>query len=148
MKILKIWHKLRGKNTQITLEEYWESIDEMLLSNWIKCLDGDHRYAREIVKKDSEETEDDLIEWLRIYDGYLKKYGFNKKYLRILKVLGKIALLELKWVKTRNPFLETRIEIEKEKLKNLRKEHGPGVSTEKALILIGKCTDHILGQMK
>lgn len=110
----------------------------MKLSHWIKCLDGDHRYIRKVVDLKSEETEQDFAEWFRVYDGYLERYGFNPKYLKILKALKNIALLELRWVRTRDPFIETKIAIEREKLAQLRKDHGPGVSTEKALIFIGK----------
>lgn len=110
----------------------------MKLSNWVKCLQGDHRFARIEVERDSEENENDFNEWFRIYDGYLIKYGFNVKYLKILKVLKKIALLELKFIRTRDPFIETLIAIENEKLNLFKKEHGPGVSIEKALVYISK----------
>lgn len=119
--------------------EFWESIKDMLLSHWEKCVEeGDYRFARKYVDKESEATEEDLENWFRIYDTYIKRFGLNPKYERILKVIRKKALLELKFVLTRDPFLHTLIAIEKENLKVLRGSGKKGTTIAKSLIPLGK----------
>lgn len=110
----------------------------MILSYWVKCLDGDYRYSRKIVDKSKEETKKDLENWLRIYDTYLIKYGFTPKFKRILKAMQKKAKLEFKYIQTRDPFLLTLIDIEEAKLKGLRKESARTLTINQALIRIGK----------
>lgn len=110
----------------------------MLLSHWLKCVAGDHRYARKNVDVESEETPEDLEAWYCVYDTYISRFGFNPKYERILKAMKKKALLELKWVITRDPFLRTLITIEEEKLKLLRKDDGEGSNVERLLVHLSK----------
>lgn len=110
----------------------------MTLNHWVRCIDADHRFARKKVDNDTDETPEDLERWFVLYDQYLMKYGFNAKYLRVLKVLERIAKLNLKYVKTRDRFIETLLSIEYAKLDALKAENKHGISTEKALIHLGK----------
>ena len=110
----------------------------MILDNWIECTAGDHKYSRKHVDFESESTEDDTEQWYRIYDGYIEKYGLSDHYNRILKAMKKKALLEIKYVQTRDQFLITLIGIEEEKLKILFQSVGTGMSIEKSLIHLSR----------
>lgn len=110
----------------------------MPMSHWVKCIDADHRFARKAVDLSTKETSEDLDRWFLLYDQYLIKYGFNQKYLRVLKVLERIAKLQLKYVRTRDRFIETLLSIEQAKLEALKRENKHGVTTEKALVIMGK----------
>lgn len=122
----------------ITCVEYWESIDDMILSFWMKCIGGDYRYSRKKVDLSIEETQEDLSNWIRQYDTYLARYGFNPKYERILKAMRKKALLEIKYVLTRDEFLRTLISIEEAKLEQLRRESNKGITTTRMLIHLSR----------
>ncbi len=118
--------------------QYWVSIEDMILSNWFKCIDGDLRYSRKVVDLDSEVTEEDVEQWYRIYDTHIARFGFNPKYERILKAMKKKAILELKYVMTRDPFLKTLIAIEREKIATLRKERSGGNDGHSVLVRLSK----------
>lgn len=110
----------------------------MKLYNWVKCLDGDLRYVRKSVKFDQLELSSDLDKWLTLYDQYLQRFGFNEKYLKVLKLLKNIAILELKWVLTRDNFIETKLSIEREKLNSINRKKQNRISIERSLVYIGK----------
>jgi len=110
----------------------------MLLDSWIEATGGDYRHARKHVEKDSEETPEDVENWFRLYDQYIDKYGLSEKYARILKLMKKKALLDLKFAKTRDRFTQMLSEIEAEKIKNLMKDNGKGMSVEASLIPLSK----------
>jgi len=110
----------------------------MILTNWIAATGGDYRHARKVVEKDSEETPEDVANWFRLYDQYIERYGLGEKYKRIFKIMKKKALLELKFVRTRDRMLLTRIEIESERLKQLMKDNGKGMTVEASLIHLSR----------
>lgn len=136
--------KRSAKDSKTTPAEYWESIDEMLLSDWIKCTNGDPRFARKKVEKDSKEKPEDAENWYRIYDVYIERYGLGKLYERILKVMKKKALLEIKYVKTRDRFLLTLISVQKENLRALMQDNGEGMTMEASLVHLSKWYGHHL----
>lgn len=109
-----------------------------MLNFWIEATSGDYRHARKFVQKDSKETPEDIENWFRLYDEYIKKYGLSEKYNRILKLMKKKALLDLKYIKTRDRFTLMLSEIEGEKIKDLMKDNGRGMTVESSLIPLSK----------
>jgi hypothetical protein len=110
----------------------------MTLKNWIKCNEDDRRFAQINPNLDKEETEEDAENWTRIYDGYIKKYGLSELYKKMLEAMRKKALLELSFVESWDQFKLTEIKIEVERLKNMMKNNGDGMTIEQSLIHLSK----------
>ena len=138
---MKIWKSLFRKSVSGSLNtsaEYWASIYEMPLHNWIKCTEGDFRFVRKVVDLDTEETDQDAEKWAVVYDQYIDKYGLSEMYKKLLETMRKKALLELSFVKTRDRFKLTLISAQEEKLKGMLNNNGNGMTIEQALIHLSK----------
>lgn len=61
---------------------YYDSIDEISMYNWRKCISGDKRYTRINIEIGDEKQ--DLDAWKRIYDTYLSLFGLSKQYKEYL----------------------------------------------------------------
>lgn len=110
----------------------------MPLFNWIKCTEGDLRYARIEINLNQDQTKKDVDAWFQVYDEYIKKFGLGKMYERLLKVMKKKALLECDFVLTGEKFKLTEIEIEEANLKNMLANMGNGLSIEQSLIHLAR----------
>jgi len=114
-------------------EKYYKSIDEIPLYNWDKCINGDVKYVR----KDVQENTLNEQMFNDVYDDYLKKRGLDKTLNTIFKVMKKKAMLECDYLITRDRFLLTLIEVEEQKLEQLRKPQK-GLSLETTLVYLSK----------
>jgi len=110
----------------------------MPLYNWIECNNGNIQYVRIDVNKEDKTNEEDSIIWGKLYDEYIHKFGLSDMYLRLLKVMQKKALLELNYVKTKEKFKLTEIEIEEVKLKGMLTNNGNGLTINESLIHLSK----------
>jgi len=119
-------------------EELWESISDMNLESWMECIEGNIQFARKNAKKDDLATEEEVERWFLIYDGYIKKYGLNVMYIKLLKLMQKKALLELNFAMTRETFKLTLIAIQEEKLKQALNNKGNSMSIKQSLIHLSK----------
>jgi hypothetical protein len=115
--------------------DYYRSIDELPLYNWIKCINGELKFVR-IDKNGSKEG--DLIAWESIYDSYLKEYGLGKLYLKLLKTMQKKALYECEFVLTNDRFKLTQIEMVEQNLTQMLNNNGSGITIEQSLIHLSK----------
>lgn len=117
-------------------ENYYNGLDELPLTNWIKCTNGDLKSVR----KDKNNGNNDLdnIIWEKIFDEYLVLYGLNKEYKKLLMILHQKTLLELEFCITGDKFKITEIEIESAKYINLVSNKGSGVTIEKTLIYLSR----------
>jgi len=116
------------------LEKYYQSIDEIPLFNWQKCLEGDVKYVNLETKEDSGNQE----AFTKLYDEFLQKRGVNKEYKKYLDILKKKALLQCEFLITKDNFKLTQIEIEDAKIVSLQKTSEGGLSIDKTLIYLGK----------
>lgn len=126
-----------------TSVEYTESLETIMLDQWIKCTQGDVRYVRSQVDRDSEQTEEDMVQWFRIYDEYIEKHGLSKHYKNVLEAMKELALLEVRYAKLMakgepDRFLETLIDIAEQKLSDLLQDNGQGMSIEDSLPILEK----------
>lgn len=124
------------KLSRITLRkqgEYWNSIDEMPLYNWIKCNNG----KLEFMRKGKGTPKEDLIHFKLIYNEYLKEFGLDKRYKKYLEIQRKKALLQSQYILSGDRFKLTEIEIEDAKLKDLEVHFGDGKSIEVILMHLG-----------
>jgi hypothetical protein len=115
-------------------EKYYQSIEEIPLFNWQKCLEGDVKYVNLETKEDSGNQE----AFNKLYDSFLQKRGVNKEYKKYLDILKKKAMLQCEFLITKDNFKLTQIEIEDAKIVSLQKTSEEGLSIDKTLIYLGK----------
>jgi hypothetical protein len=115
-------------------EKYYQSIEEIPLFNWQKCLEGDVKYVNLETKEDSGNQE----AFNKLYDSFLQKRGVNKEYKKYLDILKKKALLQCEFLITKDDFKLTEIEIQDAKIVSLQKTSEEGLSIDKTLIYLGK----------
>ena len=124
--------------TGVIYVEYWDSINEMPLENWIKCNDGEFIFVRKSHKLGDIETDDDLKSWGIVYDDYIKTFGLSELYKKMLELMRKKALFELEFVQTGERFKLTEIELTEAKLKASLANNGEGITIEQSLIHLSK----------
>ena len=115
-------------------ERHYQSIEEIPLFNWQKCLEGDVKHVNLETKEDSGNQE----AFNKLYDSFLQKRGVNKEYKKYLDILKKKAMLQCEFLITKDNFKLTQIEIEDAKIVSLQKTSESGLSIEKTLIYLGK----------
>jgi len=115
-------------------ERHYQSIEEIPLFNWQKCLEGDVKYVNLETKEDASNQE----AFTKLYDEFLQKRGVNKEYKKYLDILKKKAMLQCEFLITKDNFKLTQIEIEDAKIVSLQKTSEAGLSIDKTLIYLGK----------
>lgn len=115
-------------------ERHYQSIDEIPLFNWQKCLNGELKYVHLELKEEADNQE----AFNKLYDEFLQKRGINKEYKKYLDIIKKKALLQCEFLITKDDFKLTQIEIEDAKIVSLQKTSESGLSIEKTLIYLGK----------
>lgn len=118
--------------------KYWESIDEMPLYNWDQCTNGEFQYCRKKVGRFKGKTRRDKRKWDDVYNGYIKVFDLSNKYKKILRTMQRKALLQLKYVKSRQKFKLTEIKIQQQKLELMLKNHGVAMTIDESLIYLSK----------
>jgi hypothetical protein len=81
---------------------------------------------------------DDEKHWLDIYDEYIKEFGLGKLYNKMLEAMRKKAMLQCDYVKTRDKFKMTLIDMQIAKLEGMVANGGSGVTIEQTLIHLSK----------
>lgn len=124
------------EDSELNLNDYFESIDDLPLENWIRCNGGDQRFVRKNLNHGDMKKDREV--WERIFDSYLKEFGLNKKYQMMLKAIQKRALLELDFVLTRDRFKLTQIEMEIARMNSMVTNNNQGMTIERTLIHLSK----------
>lgn len=122
-------------DSKTNTQDYYQSIDELPLHNWIKCTEGKLENVRK-TNKGNEEL--DTQAWEKIYDSYIQEFGLSEMYKKMLEAMRKKALIELDYVLTGDRFKLTEIEIEQSKLNSMLSNGGNGMTIEQSLIHISK----------
>lgn len=120
-------------------DEYYTSIENLPLANWIKCQDGKLHYTR---KGSTGSIQLDNEAWEKIYDEYIEVYGLGKMKIKLLKTMVKKAEAELDFCLTGDRFKLTQAEIEQTALENMLKNAGNGSTIEQTLIHLSKWIGH------
>ena len=123
------------KNTILKAFDYYEDIDELPLSNWIKCTSNELSYVR---KGKEGNEENDIEAWQKIYDSYILEYGLSDMYKKLLNAMRKKALLEVDFIITRERFKLTEIEMQIANLDAMLMNKGSGITIEQSLIHLSK----------
>jgi len=126
------------RNTSVISRKHWESIEDIPLYNWQKCIESNYVYSRKKSDSISKQNDFDVECWFKIYDSYLIKYGLSEVHKKYLNLLRKKALIQLNYVETRDAFKLTQIEMHEVRLKNMLSNAGQGISIETSLIILGK----------
>ena len=119
------------------LEPYYKLIDEIPLYNWIKINNGELKYIlKDLNKKVSENKLEEYFN--ELYDDFLLHFGVGKKQKEIFTEMKKLAILECDLVIKGDEFLKTKIEIQKMKIENLKRNSEVGLSIEESLVYLSK----------
>ena len=117
-------------------ENYYKSIDDLPLFNWIKLTNGELEYSRRNKNKGTKELDEKHFEM--IYDDYLTTFGLSKMYVRLLEAMKKKALIELDYILTGDRMKITLAELEAEKLKTMLNNNKSTTTIEQTLIHLSK----------
>lgn len=119
-------------------EKYYSGIDDMILYNWLKCLEGKLNYCRINPTATDEITQKDLNAWNKIYDNYLDTFGLNDVAKKFIKLKIKLARAQNDYIIKETKFLFNVMRILTVEIEKLEKEMNKGVSTESVLVHLSK----------
>ena len=125
--------KNRTSNTRV---EYYKSIDDLPLHNWIKCLAGEYQYS--MVSPIDTFVEEDIIAWEKIYDAYINEFGLGMLYKQYLLKEVEIAKAKFDYVISRDKFNFNIIRVYESEIEQLKNKLNQGMTYESALIHLGK----------
>jgi hypothetical protein len=121
-------------------------IDEIPLSNWIKCTSDDIKYTRKDLNVGNKTN--DVLAWQNIFDSYINEFGLSKLHKDLLKGMQKKAQLELDYVITNDRFKLTKLEVETEKIKIMLSNRGESITIEQSLVHLSKWIGHWIDSKK
>ena len=145
----KIYRNFRlkwRKATSNMQEQYYKSIEELPLINWIKCTEGNFKFVKKKVKE--KEDEEDAEMWMDIYEDYIIRFGLSDLYKRLLEVQKKKALLECEYTIKREKFKLTLISLEEARLTEMMNNAGNGMNIQTTLIHLSKWLGYHLDESK
>lgn len=117
-------------------KRFYETIEDMPLYNWYKCINGDLYFVRIDDKQlDLQGCEE---AFKKVYESYMNIFGIDKKYKQQIESIKKIALLQCDYLKTKDQFKLTQIEVENAKLELFKKEIASNVTLQQTLIHLSK----------
>lgn len=118
-------------------EIYYKLIDETPLYNWIKINNGEMNYILKDVNKKVSEAKLEIY-FNELYDNFLLNFGVGKKQKEVFTEMKKLAILECDLVIKKDEFLKTKIEVQKKKIENLKRNSEVGLTIEESLIYLSK----------
>lgn len=117
-------------------KRFYETIEDMPLYNWYKCINGDLYFVRIDDKQlDLQGCEE---AFKKVYESYMNIFGIDKKYKQQIESIKKIALLQCDYLKTKDQFKLTQIEVENAKLELFKKDIASNVTLQQTLIHLSK----------
>lgn len=132
------------KPTLITLERYYESIDEMFLNAWIKCNNEDLRYTRRTLDNGTEQ--EDIKQWEKLQNQYLERFGLPEDYQKYLRLQVNKAKSQLEYVITGKRFELNKITAIDFKINALTNKNSEEISIQKMLNHLSKMQGYTLTQ--
>jgi len=116
----------------------YSGIDDMILDNWLKCVDGKLNYTRLEPTEKDEINQDDIDSWQKIYDSYLDHYGINELYKSYLSKAKKLAETKIKYIESERKFLHNVINVLENDMEKIQKQMQGGIATEQVLVHLSK----------
>lgn len=120
----------------MNIDGYYKSIDDLPLDNWIKCNGGELKYVRINIENGNAQQDERI--WESIYNSYIKEFGLDKMYKKMLDSMKKRAELELDYVISQDRFKLTLINIEISRFELLLSNAGIGMSIQESLIHLSR----------
>jgi hypothetical protein len=114
---------------------YYNSLAELPLKNWVEIQKDNLTKTRK--GRRGTPIEDGLAYEI-INDEYIERYGLDKYYTKLLKLLKTKALLQVDYILTGDRRKLTDIEIKEADLRQLLESKGTGLTIEASLIHISK----------
>lgn len=116
-------------------ENFYHDFETLLLSDWEKAVKGDLTRLR--ISGGTPEL--DIEAWERINDQHGEEFGLDKKHIQYLRLVKKIAILELDYIVKEDEFIKNLIEIAQEELENvLKKMQGNNTSIQDTLFALSE----------
>lgn len=117
-------------------KNYYSSINELPLKNWIECTSGNLKYCRRNTKKGDQKKDEKY--WEMIYDNYIKEQVLCKIFNKMLETMVLLAQAELEFIISGNRFELTQAEMHEAKLKTMLDNKGVGITIPQTLIHLSK----------
>jgi hypothetical protein len=99
-------------------------------------MDGEIHFIRKKIL-DGNEIADSIV-FDELFDQYIAEFGLSKLHDKMLKAQKKRAMLELDFVITGNRFKLTEIDMQIQRINEMLKNAGSGMTIEQSLIHISK----------
>jgi hypothetical protein len=99
-------------------------------------MDGEIHFIRKNIL-DGNEIADSIV-FDELFDQYIAEFGLSKLHDKMLKAQKKRAMLELDFVITGNRFKLTEIDMQIQRINEMLKNAGSGMTIEQSLIHISK----------
>ena len=136
MKRVKNWRTNVSKDSTMWPDEYFRTMDELTLFNWIKINDGDTTFIRKNKSKGTAQMDEYWFN--KIYDEYIVEFGLSELHKKMLVAMKKRAMLECDFIITGEQFKITEIEVQIAKIDSMLRNNGSGMSIEQTLIHMSK----------
>jgi hypothetical protein len=117
-------------------KKFYETIEEMPLFNWHKCINGDLYFVR--IDEKQLDLESCQKAFVKVYESYMNVFGIDKKYKEQVETIKKIAMLQCDYLITKDQFKLTQIEVENAKLEMFKKNVANNVTLQQTLIYLSK----------
>ena len=117
-------------------ENFYQSIDDLPLYNWIKCNDGELQYIRKDLSIGDPESDENAFN--HVFDQYISEFGLGKMYKKMLESMKKRASLELEYVITGDRFQLTLVEMEVARIEQMIANAGSGMTIQETLIHLSR----------
>ena len=135
MKILSNLKKLLEPSTLTISKRYYNSVDDIILDNWIQCHNGDLTKVRKGTKGNEHF---DIEFWQIIQDDYILKFGLGDYLTEIMELQKDKAIAELDFIITENRKILNKIDQLESKIKTKLISNGESVEVEDILIYMSK----------
>jgi len=101
----------------LSKENYFSSIDDIILKNWWRAIEGDHSACRIDPAIGSKEMDEEY--WILIHDSYIREFGLGTEFERIMDIKKQIALLECDLVITDVNYIKNQIRMLENELEEI-----------------------------
>ena len=129
------------KNTKNISEKYYTELDQILLYNWRKCIEGKFHFMLVEPPKGKRKTKDliaDKIAFENLYNKYIEEYGLGEKAEEHIETKKRIIEYRLDYIQSGDRSLLTDIEIEERILKDNDPTNYKGMTIGEVLVYINK----------
>lgn len=106
------------------MDNYYKSIDDLPLINWIKINSGELNFCRRSLSKGSKSNDEKYSDLIK--DEYYKEFGLSTDFIYLIELQQQLAEARLDWIITEDNFIKNKIAMLESEIEDLinRKEGG------------------------